>query len=108
MRAIDIVYAYKQVRSVVYSLKSMRKDSVWEFEQVFAQTTKLLQDLHGKQFQLCKPRVTEHQVHSSNPETSIAEDHFRITQNNEFLSHVLAELDEWFVNNPAHRITLGP
>ena len=58
MRATDVVYAYKQVRSVVSALKRMRQDSVREFKQVFTQTTKLGQDLHGEQFQLCKPRVT--------------------------------------------------
>ena len=107
MRATDVVYAYKQVRSVVSTLKGMRQDSAREFKQVFIQTTKLGQDLHGDQFQLCKPRVTRHQVHRSNPETSSAEDHFRITLYNEFLSHVVAELDERFVNNPAHEIALG-
>ena len=47
MQANDVVYAYKQVSSVASILKSMRQDSKSEFRRVFADTTKLGQQLDG-------------------------------------------------------------
>ena len=89
----DVVSAYKLVTSVVSVMKSMRRDSLTEFKKLFTETTKLGQDLR--------------QVHRNNPEVSSPEDFFRITLCDEFLSQVVAELEERFVNNPAHVIAIG-
>ena len=89
MQAIDVVYAYRQVCSVISILKGMRQESTREFGKIFVETAKLGEDLHGEQFQLCKPRITRRQVHRSNPVTASVEDYFRITLYDEFLSHVV-------------------
>ena len=92
MQEIDVVYAYKQVSSVVSTLKGMRRDSIGEFKKIFVETKKLGQQLHGDQFELSRPRIVGHQVHRNNPEASSPEDYFRITLYDEFLSHVVSEL----------------
>ena len=38
---------------------------------------------------------------------SSPEEYFRITLFDEFLSHVISQLEDRFVNNPAHSIALG-
>ena len=78
-----------------------------EFQKIFVETTKLGQQLHGDHFELCRPRIVGRQVHRSNPEISSPEDYFRITLYDEFLSHVVSELQSRFVDNPAHDIALG-
>ena len=107
MQAIDVVYAYRQVCSVISTLKGMRQEFTREFGKIFVETAKLGEDLHGEQFQLCKPRITSRQVHRSNPVTDSVEDYFRITLYDEFLSHVVAELQDRFLDNPGHDIALG-
>ena len=39
--------------------------------------------------------------------SSSPEEYFRISLYNEFLSHIISELENRFVNNPAHDIALG-
>ena len=107
MQAVDVVYAYKQVSSVVSTLNSMRRDSSTEFKRIFDEATKLGQDLHGEQFELSIPRIVGRQVHRNNTHVSVPEDYFRITLYDEFLSHVISELQERFENNPSHSIALG-
>ena len=107
MQAIDVIYAYQQVTSVVFTLKKMREDSSSQFHSLFTETTQLGQQLHGDQFELSTPRIVGRQVHRSNPETSSPEDYFRITLFDEFLSHVISQLEDRFVDNPAHSIALG-
>ena len=107
MQAIDVVYAYKQVRSVITTLKRMREESTRELKKIFADATKLGQDLHGGKFELVRPRIVACQIHRSNPDVLCPEDYFRITLYDEFLSHVIAELQGRFLNNPAHDIALG-
>ena len=106
MQAID-VYAYQQVTSVASTLKKMRDDSSSQFHSLFSETTQLGQKLHGDQFELSTPRIVGRQVHRSNPETSSPEDYFRISLFNEFLSHVISQLEDRFVDNPAHSVALG-
>ena len=48
-------FAYKQVCSVVSTLKDMKKELREGFERVFANTTKLGGDLLGEHFELQKP-----------------------------------------------------
>ena len=107
MEAIDAAYAYKQVHSVVSTLKDMRNESTEGFKKIFADTTKLGKDLHGVQFELQKPRVVGRQAHRSNPNVSTVEDYFRITPYDEFLSHVIAELEERFLDNQTQDVALG-
>ena len=107
MQAIDVTYAYQQVTSVVSTLKKMREDSSSQFRLIFTETTQLGQQLHGEQFELSTPRVVGRQVHRSNPATSSPEDYFRITLFDEFVSHVVSQLEDRFVDNPAHSIALG-
>ena len=107
MQAIDVTYAYQQVTSVVSILKKMREDSSSQFHSLFTETTQLGQQLHGDQFELSTPRIVGRQVHRSNLETSSPEDYFRITLFDEFLSHVISQLEDRFVDNPAHSIALG-
>ena len=107
MQAIDVTYAYQQVTSVISTLKQMREDSESQFHSLFTETIKLGQQLHGEHFELSTPRIVGRQVHRSNPAVSSAEDYFRITLFDEFLSHVIRELEDRFVDNPAHSIALG-
>ena len=104
MQAIDVTYAYQQVTSVVSTLKKMREDSSSQFHLIFTETTKLG---HGDQFELSTPRIVGRQVHRSNPATSSPENYFRVTLFHEFLSHVVSQLEDRFVDNPAHSIALG-
>ena len=107
MQAIDVVYTYKMVNFLVSTLKALRHDSKAEFKKQFTEATKLGKQLHGDDFVLCKPRLTGRQAHLSNPPSSTADDYYRITLYDEFLSHVVAELEDRFLNNPSHRIALG-
>ena len=97
MQAGDVFYAYKQVTAIVDSLKEMRRKSERGFTRIFKEATKLGKDLHGEDFDLSMPRINRRQVHRSNVQTQSAEDYFRITIYNEFLSHVISELqvDLW-------------
>ena len=106
MQTIDVVYVYKMVSSVVSTLKALRRDSPAEFKKMFSEATKLGKQLHGDEFVLAK-RLAGRQAHRSNPPSSTAEDYYRITLYDEFLSHVITELEDKFLNNPSHRIVLG-
>ena len=106
MQAIDIVYAYKTVKSVVSMLNSLRHNSTAEFRKVFSDATKLGKQLNGEGYELCKLRITGRQMHYSNP-LSNPEDYYRITLYDEFLSHIICELQTRFMENPAHEIALG-
>ena len=63
--------------------------------------------LHGDDFELSKPRITGRQANHDNTPASNAEEYFRITLYDEFLSHVVAEMEARFVDNPAHKLTIG-
>ena len=54
-----------------------------------------------------KPRIAGRQVHRDNVPSSNVEDYYRITLYDEFLSHVVAEMEARFVNNPAHKLAIG-
>ena len=107
METIDSSYAYKQVRSVVFTLKDMKKESTECFKRVLTNTTKLGKDLHGEQFELQKPRVVGHQAHKINLDVSSVDNYFRITLYHEFLSHVINELQDRFLDNQTQDVTLG-
>ena len=107
MQAINVTYAYHQVTSVVSTLKKMREDSSSQFHSLFTETTQLAQQLNRDQLELSTPRIVGWQVHRNNPKTPSPEDYFRITLFNDFLSHVISQLEDRFANNPAHSIALG-
>ncbi len=48
MQAVDVIYAYRQVRAVVSTLKKMREGSEREFKRIFAETNKLAKTSMGK------------------------------------------------------------
>lgn len=50
--------------------------------------------------------LEDSQLHHGNPPTSTPEDQFRISLYDEFLSHVVVELQDRFGENPAHDIAL--
>jgi len=68
----------------------MREIPEREFRQVFPSATKLGKDLHGSSLLLMKPRLTGRQIYRQNVATSTAEDYYRISFYNDFLSHVVA------------------
>ena len=106
-KAMDVVCAYKKVNEVVSTLKSMRNKSTTEFKKQFSEATKLGKLLHGNQFELTIPRLSSRQAHRSNPPSTTPEEYYRISPYNDFLSHVIAELEERFVNNPSQDIVTG-
>ena len=105
-QAIDVFYAYKQVNSVVSTLKGLRDNSDRGFHKIFEEATKLGKSLHGEDYVLSLPRTTGRQSHRSNPSVSTQEDYYRITIFNEFLSQVVNEIEKRFVDNPVHGIGL--
>ena len=107
MKAVDVVYAYKMVNRVVSTLKCMRSRPTIEFKKQFSEADKLGKLLHGDDFQLTTPRLSGRQAHRSNPSSTTPEEYYRICLYNEFLSHVVAELEERFVNNPSQDIVTG-
>jgi len=106
MQSVDVLYAHKEVKNVITSLGKMRESSEREFRQVFASATKLGKDLHGSAFTLTKPRLTGRQIYRHNVVTSTAEEYYRISFYNDFLSHVVAELKERFISNPLNGVGL--
>ena len=84
LRAIDVVYAYKEVERTTSVLKSMRDNSEREFARIFEETTKLGRKLHGSDFELSQPRVVRRQTHRSNVEATTAVNYFRVSYYNEF------------------------
>lgn len=106
MKSIDVMYAYSQVQSVVSTLKKMREESKKEFNRIFTETSKLGRDLHGQEFVLSQPRVNRRQMHRSNVTAQTTEEYYRITLYNEFLSHVVAELQDRFLDISFHGIGL--
>ena len=107
LKAIDVVSAYKLVNNVVSRFKSMRANSVIEFKKQFEEAARIGKQLYGDQFELTTPRLSGRQRHRSNPPSSTPEEYYRITLYDEFLSHVVSELEERFVNNPLHSIMIG-
>lgn len=106
MQAADVIYAYGEVRTIVDLSQKMREESEREFSSIFAETTKLGKELYGDDFEPKQPRVSGRQMNRSNIEAGTAEEYYRITHFNEFLSHVIAELKQRFLDNPPHGIGL--
>ena len=52
--------------------------------------------------------INGRQIHRSNVEATTTKDYYRITYFNEFLSHVIAELKQRFIESPPHGIGLLP
>ena len=107
MQASDVVYAYSLIKKVISLIQSLRNESEKEFRKQFLEAEKIGKKLHGDDFQLTIPRLTGRQRNRSNPPVSSPEEYYRITVYNEFLSHILAELKERFINNPSHDDAVG-
>ena len=103
MQAADIIYAYGEVSQIIEFLERMRKESEQVFNTIFSETTKLGKELLG--LELKKPRISGRQVHRSNIEAT-TESYYRITNFNEFLSHVIMELRQRFMDTPPHGVGL--
>jgi hypothetical protein len=99
MQASDVMYAYEQIQSVLLILKKMRDDCLQEFKNIFAESLKLGQGLHGEDLKLTTPRIARRQSHRSNIETCSGKQYYCVTMYNEFLSHVIRELDNKFSGN---------
>ena len=108
MQAGDVFCTYKQVTAIADSLKGMRSRSEKGFSRILMEATKLGKDLHvhGEDFELRMPRINRWQVHRSNVQAQSADDYFLITIYNEFLSHVISELQSRFVDNESHSVGL--
>ena len=107
MQAIDVIYAYKEINGVLSSLKSMRNNATATFGAIFKETTRLAKTLHGEDFELKCPRLTPRQTHRDNVPASSAEEYFRITLYNEFLSHLIEEVEERFTRLSTPIYTIG-
>ena len=107
MQAGDVLYAYKEIKTVLSSLKSMRDTAAVTFSRIFREATSLGKCLHGDDFELKQPRLNARQVHRFNVQTASAEEYFRISLFNEYFSHVISELEVRFTNNPAAVNTAG-
>ena len=83
-----------QVSDVTCSLRDMREKAESTFSKIFQETTTLAQLLHGEDFQL-----NARQVHRANVHAESVEEYFRMTLYNEFLLHIVAELESRFPNS---------
>ena len=106
MQAIDVLFAYTQVKSVISAFKQMRDNATQCFSKIFEETAKLARNLHGADFTLKRPRLNARQVHRDNIQTSSAEEYFRISLYNEFVSHIISELEARFTNTLCHSLGL--
>lgn len=105
--AMDVVHAYKSVSSVICTLKFIRANNVTEFQKLFTSVRELGKELYGDEFDIVKPRLVGRMVHRGNPTHCTTEEYYRVTMYNEFISHVISELEDRFSNNPAHTTTMG-
>ena len=100
MEAIDVLYAHKQVKQVTTTFEKMWRNSEQEFRRIYKRATKLGKDLNGEGFELSTPRLSKRQSHRANPDSQTTEDYYRATLLNEFLSHVVSELQQRFLDSP--------
>ena len=75
----------------------MRENSQRDFSKIFANANKFSQDLHGSSFTLTRPRINRRQVHRDSIQASSAEEYYRISYYNEFISHVISDLQDRFI-----------
>ena len=85
LKVLDVASAHISVDKIV------RSNYVSEFSKQYKEATKIGKQL---QFKWTTPRLTRQQKHRSNPPSSTLEEYYRITLYNEFLSHVVSELEE--------------
>ena len=103
MEAADVMYAYKEVQEIMKSLKHMRTDSSNEFNKIYMHALRIGKSLHGDSFSFTQPRVAGRQIHRNNIQTLTVE---RISLYNDFISHVVSELESRFISNENHSIGL--
>ena len=83
----------------------MRAKADENFGKIFKGTTALAKQLHGEDFELKRPRLNARQAHRANVTVNSAEEYFKITVYNEFLSHIVTELEQRFSGSQCQ--TLG-
>ena len=96
----------QEVDTVLSILKDTKSDSVREFRRIFEETSKLGVNLHGEDFDLRKPMINQRQRHRRKVPATTAEDYYRKTLYNDFLSDVITELQDRFTDNPSYRTGL--
>ena len=106
MEAIDVLYAYRELRTIVTTLRNMRSKSEKGFSKLFAQTTSLGKALHGDHFVLSNDTTNARQTQRSSLQASTAEQYFHISLYNEFLSHIVAELSAHSIDTPPECVGL--
>ena len=74
---------------------------------MFEEATSLGKKLHGNEFEVHKPHLASRMAYRDNPPANTAEDYYRVVMYDEFLSHIISELEERFVRNTSHKIALG-
>ena len=104
MEALVVHYAYSQMKSIIATLKKMKENSKLEFKRIFEETTSQAREIHGKGFDLEQPRINQQQMHRVNIQTTTAEEYYRTSLYNEFLLHVVVELEEQFVTIPSRAL----
>lgn len=107
MQAIDVVYAYSAVTSVISTFQELRRHSEVEFKKIYHSATRMGVTLHGEGYILTTPRLAGRQLHRDNHPSSSVEEYYRITLFDEFLSHIISELNSRFSDNPAHKVAQG-
>ena len=63
--------------------------------------------IHGDHIELTKPRLFGGRGIAAIHPQSTTEENYRITLYDEFLSYVVSALEERFVNNPSHSVTIA-
>ena len=82
----------------------MRAKADENFGKIFKGTRAVAKQLHGEDFELKESRLNARQAHRANVTVYSAEEYFRITYN-EFLSHIVTELEQRFSGSQCQ--TLG-
>ena len=70
------------------------------------ETAALDTQYHGEDFQLTGPILNALQAHRDNVQDESVEEYYRITLYNEFLLHIITELEERLTNSLTHTIGL--
>ena len=102
MRAIHVLNTYREVEGVISTLKDRRNESESKFKKIFEEMAALGKALHGEDYELKQPRTNKRQIHRSNVPSLCAEDYYRKSFYNEFLSYVTSDLEDRFSSGAAN------
>jgi len=85
---------------VITIFEKMRRNSEQK-RRIYREAAKLGKDLNGREFELSTPRLSKRQVHHANSDSQSTE-HYYVTLFNEFLSHIISDLQQRFLDSPAY------